>query len=80
MNALLRRALQMADLADRDLFLVKKALAIAVLVIDGQDGPLQSASDAADMKALLDRLVGSDTELAHYARAARIAYTGRPEP
>jgi hypothetical protein len=31
-----------------------------------------------DMKALLDRLIVSDTELAHYARSARIAVTGDP--
>jgi hypothetical protein len=68
----------MVVLADRDLFLVKKALAIAILAIEARDGPFQSARDAADMKALLDRVVGSDAELAHYARAARIAYRGEP--
>jgi len=30
------------------------------------------------MKALLDSLIENDTELAHYARAARIAVTGEP--
>jgi hypothetical protein len=30
------------------------------------------------MKALLDRLIVSDTELEHYARSARIAVTGEP--
>lgn len=68
----------MAEIADRDLHLVKKAVAIAVLAIEAQPGPFQSASDMADMKDLLDRLVPDNTELAHYARAARIAFTGKP--
>jgi hypothetical protein len=68
-----------AVLADRDLLLVKKAPAIAARAIETRDGPFQSASDATDMKALLDRLVSSDGELAHYAHSARIAYTGNPE-
>ena len=63
----------MAQFEDRDLHLMKKALAIAVLAIERQPGPFQSASDQADMKTLLDRLIASDVELEHYARAARIA-------
>ena len=69
----------MAQLKDRDLHLVKKALAIAVLAIERQPGPFQSSSDQADMKALLDRLIASDVELEHYTRAARIAVTGEPD-
>jgi hypothetical protein len=69
----------MADFRDRELHLVKKALAIAVLAIEQQPGPFQSASDQSDMKALLDRLIESDHELAHYARSARIAVTGKPD-
>jgi hypothetical protein len=69
----------MPEFAARDLHLVKKALAIAVLAIERQPGPFQSASDQADMKALLDKLIASDTELEHYARSARIAVTGEPD-
>jgi len=69
----------MAEFTGRDLHLVKKALAIAVLAIERQSGPFQSASDQSDMKALLDGLIENDTELAHYARAARIAVTGEPD-
>ncbi|KQT62074.1 MULTISPECIES: hypothetical protein [unclassified Aureimonas] len=69
----------MAEIRDRDLHLVKKALAIAVLAIERQPGPFQSLSDQADMKALLDRLTPSDTMLAHYARSAYIAVTGEPD-
>jgi hypothetical protein len=69
----------MAEFAGRELHLVKKALAIAVLAIERQPGPFQSASDQADMKALLDELIESDTELEYYARAARIAVTGEPD-
>ena len=69
----------MAQFKDHDLHLVKKALAIAVLAIERQPGPFQSASDQADMKALLDQLIASDVELEHLARAARIAVTGEPD-
>ncbi|MGX1199412.1 hypothetical protein [Parvibaculum sp. MBR-TMA-1.3b-4.2] len=66
----------MAEFKDRDLHLVKKTLAIAVLAIERQPESLQSASDQSDMKALLDRLIEGDVELEQYARAARIAVTG----
>ncbi|HET6608948.1 MAG TPA: hypothetical protein VFG62_19900 [Rhodopila sp.] len=68
----------MATFTGRDLHLVKKALAIAVLAIERQPGPFQSVSDQHDMKNLLGDLIESDTELAHYARAAKIAVTGDP--
>jgi hypothetical protein len=69
----------MVELTDRKLHLVKKALAIATLAIESKPGPFPSASDQADMKALLDELIVSDTELEHYARAARIAVSGEPD-
>lgn len=69
----------MAEFTDRDLHLVKKALSIAVLAIERQPSPFQSLSDQMDMKELLDRLIASDNELAHYARSARIAVTGEPD-
>ena len=69
----------MADLSGRDSRLIKKALAIAVLVIERQPGPFQSTSDQTDMKELLDRLITSDTELATYVRAAHISVTGTPD-
>jgi hypothetical protein len=40
----------MAEFTGRDLHLVKKALAIAVLAIERQPRPFQSASDQSDMK------------------------------
>jgi hypothetical protein len=66
----------MAELTERDLQLIKKALAIAVLAIERQPGRFPSKSDQRDMKALLDALIQNDTELEIYARAARIAVTG----
>ncbi len=69
----------MATFTGRDLHLVKKALAIAVLAIERQPGPFQSASDQHDMKHLLDDLIEGDTELEFYARAAKIAVTGDPD-
>jgi hypothetical protein len=69
----------MAEFHGRELHLVKKALAIAVLAIERQAGPFQSTSDQTDLKAILDRLIASDTELATYTRAARIAVTGEPD-
>lgn len=68
----------MATLTGRQLHLIKKALTIVVLAIERQPGPFQSVSDQTDMKALLDDLIESDTELEHYARAAHIAVTGTP--
>ena len=62
----------------RDLHLVKKALAIAVLAIERQPGEFQPFSDQADMKALLDALIENDVELEHYARSAKMAVTGEP--
>jgi len=69
----------MVELTDRKLHLVKKALAIATLAIESKPGPFQSASDQADVKTLLDELIVSDTELEHYARAARIAVSVEPD-
>lgn len=68
----------MPDFTGREMHLVKKALAIAVLAIERQPGPFQSFSDMNDMKELLDELIESDTELAHYGRSAHIAVTGSP--
>jgi hypothetical protein len=36
-------------------------------------------SDQADMKLLLDRLIESDTELATFTHAAKIAVTGEAD-
>ena len=70
----------MPELAGRDLHLVKKALAVAVAAIERMpEGPFRSDSDMADMKRLLDDIIESDAELAHYARAARIAVRGGPD-
>ena len=69
----------MAEFNGRELHLVKKALAIATLAIERQPGPFQSSKDQRDMKGLLDRVIDSDIELEYYARAARIAVTGRPD-
>jgi len=70
----------MPELSGRDLHLVKKALAISVLAIGRMpESPFRSGSDMADMKDLLDRMIESDVELEHYARAARIAVTGKPD-
>ena len=69
----------MAEFTGRDLHLVKKALAIAVLAIERQPGPFQSSSDRTDMKTLLDALIENDTVLANYARSARIAVIGEPD-
>ena len=69
----------MAEFTGRDLHLLKKALAIAVLVIERQPAPFRSVSDQSGMKALLESLIESDTELEIYARAARIAVTGEPD-
>jgi hypothetical protein len=70
---------RMPELAGRDLHLIKKALALAVLTVErSPESSFRSDNDAGDMKALLERMIESDTELAHYARAAHIAVTGKP--
>ncbi len=69
----------MATIELRDLHLVKKALAIAVLAMERQDGPWQSHSDQHDMKLLLDRLA-SGPDMEHYTRAAWLALTGTLPP
>jgi hypothetical protein len=67
----------MAQIEGRQLHLLKKALAIATLAIEGQgDGPFRPTSDQADMKELLGELTGSETELEHYIRSARIVMQG----
>jgi hypothetical protein len=66
----------MAEFTDRQLYLVKKALAIAVLAIERQDGLFQSRPDKAGMKAMLDQLIESDRELIYFARAARSVVAG----
>jgi hypothetical protein len=65
----------MTTFTDRELHLVKKAMAIAILAIERKPRPFQSMSDQADMEVMLDHLISSDTESIHYARAARIAVT-----
>jgi hypothetical protein len=65
-----------AEFTDREIHLVKKALAIAVLTIERQSGRFRSVSDQRDMKVLLEALIENDTELEMYAHEARIAVTG----
>ena len=70
----------MPELSGRDWHLVVKALVIAVTAVERMpEGPFRPDNDVADMKALLDELVESDEALAHYARSARIALSGKPE-
>lgn len=70
----------MPELVGRDLYLVKKALAMAVISIQrAPEGPFRPDSDMTDMKQLLEQMVARDEELAHYARSARTAITGNPE-
>ena len=70
----------MPELSGRNLHLVKKGLAIAVAAIQRMpEGPFRPDNDVTDMKSLLDEMIESDVELAHYARSARIALTGQPE-
>lgn len=67
----------MASLDLRDMHLIKKALAISVLVLEKQTGPFGSPNDLLDMKLLLERLMDIQ-ELEHYMRSAQIAVMGGP--
>ncbi len=70
----------MPELSGRNLHLVKKALTVAVAAIERMpEGPFRPDNDVTDMKSLLEDLIESDAELAHYARSARITLTGQPE-
>lgn len=73
-----KRVRAMAEFHLRELHLVKKALCISVLAIERQDGPFQSFSDLADMKAMIEDLVPGDVALANFMRSAHIALTGCP--
>jgi hypothetical protein len=66
------------ELDARQAYLVRKALAIAVLAIERQEGALQPVSDMNDMRQMLEQMVGDETVLAHLQRSARIAVTGQP--
>ena len=64
---------------DRQLHLVKKALALAMLAIEPPPGWVQPTLDYADLKALLREITESEIELAYYFIAARMTITGTPE-
>ncbi|KKW90178.1 hypothetical protein [Sphingobium chungbukense] len=69
----------MAKFEGRELLLMKKALSLAILVIERQpDGPFKPESDLVDMKDLAEQLMADDTELEHYLSAAQRILTGKP--
>jgi hypothetical protein len=61
-----------AAFSSRDVHLIKKALAIAILVIERQDGPFQPSSDPANIKGLAP----ANPPL---QRCARALCPGRPD-
>jgi hypothetical protein len=64
---------------DRQLHLVKKALAMATLAVESRPGPLESASDQAEMKALLREITQSEVEFQYYSIVAQLAMTEQLE-
>ena len=70
--------LAVSEFTDREMYLIKRALAIATLAVERATE--RSHADDADMKALLVKLVEFDVELVMYVREARIALTGELEP
>jgi len=62
---------------NRKRHLIKKALAIAIYVLEERPGPFQATADLVDMKQLLESLADHDGDLAFYLRVARIEITGR---
>ncbi|MCC4252582.1 hypothetical protein LL251_09135 [Sphingobium naphthae] len=69
----------MANIVERDLHLVKKALCLSIITIERQpEGAYRPDSDLSDMKMLAERLMANDTELAHYLRSAQIILSGGP--
>jgi hypothetical protein len=66
-------------LTDRQLHLVKKALAMATLAIVLRPDRSQPISDYADMKALLAEITEPEVEFEYYFVVARMAISGKPE-
>jgi hypothetical protein len=64
---------------DRQLHLVKKALAMATLAVEFRPCPFESASDQAEMKALLREITQSEVEFQYYSIAAQLAMTDQLE-
>lgn len=70
----------MSEPSGREFHVVKKALAIAVASVEQMpETPFRSDLNMADMKTLLTRMIDSNVALEQYARAARIAVTGKPD-
>jgi hypothetical protein len=66
-------------LTDRQLHLVKKALAMAAFAIELRPDRSQPISDHTDMKALLSEITGSEVEFEYHFVAVRMAISGKPE-
>ncbi len=59
------------ELTEHDIYVLKQALAIAVVAIERAPPRFKSGSNQHDMKELLGRLVESDDELILYLDEAR---------
>lgn len=69
----------MGQFEGRDLLLLKKALSLAILVIEARpDGPFKPESDLLDMKDLADRMMPGNVELEHFLSSARRILRGSP--
>ncbi len=69
----------MAGLDHQEVYLVKKALAIAILALEQTPEIKRLTDDVPGMKRLLGEVVGSPGEMARLQRYARIALTGSPD-
>ena len=61
----------MADITGRDRQILIKALAYAIASIESLPPLRQEANDCADMKRILEEMVGSDQDLARVTASVR---------
>jgi hypothetical protein len=66
----------MTDFTTVEMHHLRKALAIAIAVLEERPRDVQGFAGMDEMKAAFDRLVETDLDREMYARQARVALTG----
>jgi len=67
---------EMTDFTGRDKHLILRTLSLAIFAVEAARRRLEASSDLEGMKALLDKLAESETELSMYMSEARIQLIG----
>jgi hypothetical protein len=66
----------MEEFSISEVHAIKKALAIAISMLEQKHRDVQSFANLDEMNAIFDKLVNSDIERETYARQVRVALTG----